>query len=194
VDVVVWICDPQKYADQLVHEGYLRQLAAHRSGLIVALNQTDKLLPAHLPKVGADLRQLLDDGGLGEAQLVATSATSNVPEAPTSKRGPIKPKPGPFSTERAVHGFPGVSTLRALLEPIVQSGRAGMESVDRDVTSVLGQLTALIGGPAAQPAAAPLVEALVARRIDAGISEYATEAGKPLPEAWRSAIKNAATL
>src|SRR5581483_3595592 len=111
-----------------------------------------------------------------------------------SKRGPIKPKPGPFSTERAVHGFPGVSTLRALLEPIVQSGRAGMESVDRDVTSVLGQLTALIGGPAAQPAAAPLVEALVARRIDAGISEYATEAGKPLPEAWRSAIKNAATL
>lgn len=191
VDVVVWICDPQKYADQLVHEGYLRQLAAHRSGLIVALNQTDKLLAAHLPKVGADLRQLLDDGGLKDVPLVATSATNKVPEPPASKRGPIKPKPGPFQTEKAVNGFPGVATLRALLEPIVQSGRAGMESVDRDVSAVLGQLSGLMGGPASQPPSGDLVEALVRRRIDPGIREYASKASKGLPEAWHGAIEAA---
>lgn len=192
VDVVVWICDPQKYADQLVHEGYLRQLAAHRSGLIVALNQTDKLLAAHLPKVGADLRQLLDDGGLKDVPLVATSATNNVPEAPTTKRGPIKPKPGPFQTERAANGFPGVATLRALLEPIVQSGRAGMESVDRDVSSVLQQLSNLVGAPASQPPSGELVESLVRHRIEAGIREYAAVAGKELPEPWREAVRTAA--
>jgi hypothetical protein len=193
VDVVVWICDPQKYADQLVHEGYLRQLAAHRSGLIVALNQTDKLLPAHLPKVGADLRQLLDEGGLKDVPLVATSATAKVPEMPATKRGPIKPKPGPFETERAVNGFPGVATLRAVLEPIVQSGRAGMESVDRDVTAVLGQLSTLVGGPASQPPSAELVDALVRRRVEVGIREYATAAAKSLPETWHAGVHAAAT-
>ncbi len=192
VDVVVWICDPQKYADQLVHEGYLRQLAAHRSGLIVALNQTDKLLAAHLPKVGADLRQLLDDGGLKDVPLVATSATNNVPEMAPTKRGPIKPKPGPFHTDKAVNGFPGVATLRALLEPIVQSGRAGMESVDRDVTAVLGQLVALVDGPATPPATGDLVDALVRRRIDEGIKAFATAAGNGLPGPWGEAIQRAA--
>jgi hypothetical protein len=192
VDVVVWICDPQKYADQLVHEGYLRQLAAHRSGLIVALNQTDKLLPAHLPKVGADLRQLLDEGGLKDVPLVATSATAKVPDMTTAKRGPAKPKPEPFHNDRAINGFPGVATLRALLEPVIQSGRAGMESVERDVSAVYGQLSTLVGGPASQPPSAELVESLARRRIDVGIREYATAARTGLPEVWHAGVQAAA--
>lgn len=193
VDVVVWICDPQKYADQLVHEGYLRQLAQHRSGLIVALNQTDKLLPAHLPKVGADLRQLLDEGGLSGVPLVATSATKKVPELPPAKRGPIKPKPSPFSTERSANGYIGVATLRALLEPIIVGGRAGSDTVDRDVAAVLKELSTLVGGPASQPVAGPLVEALVNKDIDSGVRNYALFAGKGLPDEWRAALVKAAT-
>jgi hypothetical protein len=193
VDVVVWICDPQKYADQLVHEGYLRQLAAHRSGLIVALNQTDKLLPAHLPKVGADLRQLLDEGGLKGVPLVATSATKTVPEMPPAKRGPVKPKPGPFSTEKSSNGYVGVATLRALLEPIIQGQHAGSDTVERDVTTALAQMSALVGGPATQPPAGPLIAALTRRDIDAGIRTYANAAATGLPEPWGKAILKVAS-
>ncbi len=193
VDVVVWICDPQKYADQLVHEGYLRHLAAHRSGLIVALNQTDKLLPAHLPKVGADLRQLLDEGGLKGVPLVATSATKTVPEMPATKRGPVKPKPGPFSTEKSTKGYVGVATLRALLEPIIQGQRAGSDTVDRDVTAVLQEMATLVGPPATQAAGAPLVQALMRKEIDAGIAAYAEAAGKGLPEPWQAAVLRSAS-
>ncbi|WP_117212408.1 hypothetical protein [Allorhizocola rhizosphaerae] len=192
VDVVVWICDPQKYADQLVHEGYLRQLAGQRSGLIVALNQTDKLLPAHLPKVGADLRQLLDEGGLANVPLVATSATDRVPELPATKRGPIKPKPGPFSTEKAANGHPGVATLRALLEPIIASGTAGADTVDRDVSATLNELSVLIGPPGAQPASGPLVDRFLKNEIDLGVREYASAAAAELPEAWQEAVLRAA--
>jgi hypothetical protein len=188
VDVVVWICDPQKYADQLVHEGYLRQLAGQRSGLIVALNQTDKLLPAHLPKVGGDLRQLLDEGGLANVPLVATSATKDVPELPATKRGPIKPKPSPFSQERSTRGYKGVATLRALIEPIIASGTAGFDSVDRDVTATLKDLAVLAGGPASQPPTGRLVESFSKNQIDQGVRDYAASAAQGLPEPWQEAV------
>lgn len=192
VDVVVWVCDPQKYADQLVHEAYLRQLAGQRSGLVVALNQTDKLLPAHLPKVGADLRQLLDEGGLADVPLVATSATADVPEQPPGKRGPIKPKPSPFSQVKAARGYKGVASLRALLEPIIASGTAGVDTVDRDVTATLKDLAVLAGGPASQPSAASLVEALARNQIDQGVRAYAASASQGLPEPWQDAVTGTA--
>lgn len=194
VDVVVWVCDPQKYADQLVHEGYLRQLAGQRSGLIVALNQTDKLLPAHLPTVGADLRQLLDEGGLADVPLVATSATGKVPDLPpAAKRGPIKPKPSPFSTVIAANGYAGVASLRALLEPIIVSGTAGVDTVDRDVSATLTEVAVLVGQPASQPASGPLVDRLLKNEIDVGVPEYAVAASSQLPTPWQEAVKRAAS-
>jgi GTP-binding protein EngB required for normal cell division len=189
VDVVVWICDPQKYADQLMDGGYLRQLASHRAGLVVALNQTDKLLPAHLPKVGADLRQLLDEAGLKKVPLVATSATGVVPEPPATKRSPVKPKPGPFSTEKSANGYPGVASLRARLEPLIVSGKASSETVGHDLAAALQDMSILVGGPAAPtPAAGPLVDALVRKDIDHGVRSYASSAAKGLPEAWQEAV------
>ncbi|MEV4416223.1 hypothetical protein [Catellatospora sp. NPDC049609] len=197
VDVVVWICDPQKYGDQLVHEGYLRQLAGQRDGLIVALNQTDRLQPAQLPKVGADLRQLLDEGGLSKVPLVPTSATGDVPALPPSKRGPIKPKPGPFVTERSTRGYPGVSALRALLEPVILRGTVAEEAVDRDLNATLADLAKLTGGPASPPSINPLVRGLAsagtdAARVEQSVQAYASSAAVGLPGPWASAVEQAA--
>lgn len=198
VDVVVWICDPQKYGDQLVHEGYLRQLASQRSGLIVALNQTDRLQPAHLPKVGADLRQILDEGGLAGVPLVATSATADVPAMPSVKRGPIKPKPGPFAPARADNGYPGVAGLRGLLEPIIASGTSALEAADRDLSSVAAELAKLVGAPATplsanSPTARTLVDALAQAgtsrdRIDQAVQAYAAAAAAGLDGPWPEAV------
>lgn len=43
VDMMVWIVDPQKYADAALHDGYLRPLARHAAVMVVVLNQADRL-------------------------------------------------------------------------------------------------------------------------------------------------------
>ncbi len=38
-DVLVWVLDPQKYADASVHDRYLRPYVQHAGVLLVVLNQ-----------------------------------------------------------------------------------------------------------------------------------------------------------
>ena len=74
VDLLVWVLDPQKYADAAVHERYLRPLAGHADVMVVVLNQADRL-PAHQVDAAlADLRRLLAADGLGPVPVLATSA------------------------------------------------------------------------------------------------------------------------
>jgi len=72
-DMVVWVLDPQKYADRAVHEGYLRPLAGHAGVLLVALHQTDRLTPDELAACRTDLARLLAGDGLAEVALLTTS-------------------------------------------------------------------------------------------------------------------------
>ncbi len=74
VDQFVWVVDPQKYADAAIHERYLRPLAEHRDVITVVLNQSDRLPPQQLAACLRDLRTLLDDDGLADVPLLATSA------------------------------------------------------------------------------------------------------------------------
>lgn len=74
VDVVVWVVDPQKYADAAWHDRYLRPLAAYGEAMAVVLNQTDLLAPEELAACRADLVDLLDQEGLGGVPVLAVSA------------------------------------------------------------------------------------------------------------------------
>ncbi|HYT09434.1 MAG TPA: GTPase [Mycobacteriales bacterium] len=76
VDLLVWVLDPQKYADAALHEHYLRPLAGHSGVMLVVLNQVDRLEPAARDACLADLRRLLDREGLGGVPVLATSATT----------------------------------------------------------------------------------------------------------------------
>ncbi|MEU4887145.1 MULTISPECIES: GTPase [Streptomyces] len=64
VDAVVWVVDPEKYADAVLHERYLRPLAGYDEVTFVALNQTDRLPGDAVHRVLHDLRRLLDEDGL----------------------------------------------------------------------------------------------------------------------------------
>jgi len=44
-DLMLWVLDPQKYADASVHRRYLTPLAGHSSVIAVVLNQSDLLTP-----------------------------------------------------------------------------------------------------------------------------------------------------
>lgn len=74
VDLLVWVLDPQKYADAVLHERYLRPLAGHDAVTVVVLNQVDTLTPDAAAQCAADVRRLLDSDGLVRATLLRTSA------------------------------------------------------------------------------------------------------------------------
>jgi len=72
-DLVVWVVDPQKYADAAIHEQYLRPLAGHGGVLLVALNQSDRLEAEQLEACRRDLGRLLVEDGLSDVAVVTTS-------------------------------------------------------------------------------------------------------------------------
>lgn len=64
VDAVIWVVDPEKYADAMLHERYLRPLAYHAEVTFVVLNQVDRLPGEAADLVLDDLRRLLDEDGI----------------------------------------------------------------------------------------------------------------------------------
>ncbi len=82
VDVFVWVTDPQKYADALLHEDYVQALSTHDAVTIVVLNQIDRLSPEAAAACREDLRRLLADDGMPGVQVLATSVATGqgIPE------------------------------------------------------------------------------------------------------------------
>ncbi|HWV79092.1 MAG TPA: GTPase [Isoptericola sp.] len=75
-DLLVWVVDPQKYADAALHERYLRPLAGRSEVVVVVLNQTDRLSDAETDAMLADLRRLVAVDGLDGARVLAVSAAT----------------------------------------------------------------------------------------------------------------------
>src|SRR4051812_221345 len=73
-DLMIWVLDPQKYADAAVHDRYLAPLATHRGVMLVMLNHVDVVPPGRLESMLADIRRLLDADGLTGVPVLPTSA------------------------------------------------------------------------------------------------------------------------
>jgi len=114
VDVLVWVLDPQKYADAAVHERYLRPLAGHAGVLVVVLNQVDRLDPPAVQACLADLRGLLDREGLAATPVLPTAARTGT----------------------------GLAELRTELASRVALRRAASDRLAADVRSAAGALAA----------------------------------------------------
>jgi GTP-binding protein EngB required for normal cell division len=76
VDLMVWVLDPQKYADALVHEQYLRRFSRHDDVTVVVLNQVDRLTVDEAQQCLAHLRRMVAEDGLSDAVVLATSTRS----------------------------------------------------------------------------------------------------------------------
>ncbi|AVM61521.1 MULTISPECIES: GTPase [unclassified Actinomyces] len=73
-DILVWVVDPQKYADAALHEGYLRGLGARQEDMLILVNQIDTLPATGVNTLLADVRELLDADGLRDVQVLPVSA------------------------------------------------------------------------------------------------------------------------
>ena len=119
VDVLVWVLDPQKYADAAIHDRYLRPLARHGEVMVIVLNQVDLLPGGALPDALADLRRLLTDDGLADVPLLPTSAATG----------------------------DGLERLRDVLTGAVAARRAALRRISADLDTVAADFATVVGGP-----------------------------------------------
>ncbi len=77
VDALVWVVDPEKYADAALHDGYLRPLASHADVMMVVFNKVDRLSESQMRQCMRDMRRLLDEDGLEASPIMRTSAVTD---------------------------------------------------------------------------------------------------------------------
>ena len=76
-DLLVWVTDPEKYADAAIHQ-YLRRLSHHGSAMVVVLNKSDQLTESEFRACRDDLIRLLDEDGVDGTPVLSTSAVDPV--------------------------------------------------------------------------------------------------------------------
>src|SRR5674476_277627 len=119
VDLMVWVVDPQKYADAAVHEQYLRGLAGHRDVLLVVLNQVDRLSADERRACHRDLQRLLAQDDLEGVPVLDVSARTGE----------------------------GVDRLAAALADAARRRVAAKARLGADVAGVAGRVLATCGPP-----------------------------------------------
>ena len=135
VDMIVWVVDPQKYADAALHTRYLAPLATHSEVMTVVLNQIDRLDKEQRKNCLRDLRRLLDSERLDKAKIMAISATTGE----------------------------GVEDMRVALARAVRAKKAQAARLPADLDSVAQQLLEATGaeaGQVSQDSVDRLIEAL----------------------------------
>nr|WP_101523912.1 YfjP family GTPase [Nocardioides houyundeii] len=73
-DMLIWVLDPQKYADAAIHDRYLAPLATHQDVMLVVLNQIDRVPQERRSAMVEDVRRLLVADGLTGVPVLAVSA------------------------------------------------------------------------------------------------------------------------
>ena len=134
VDVLVWVVDPQKYADAVIHRDFMVPLAASGAQALCVLNQADKLAPAEVPAVLASLTRLLQAEGT-EAHLLAA------PIAVSARTGE------------------GVDALRDLLAQVAAAKSLSLQRTDAQLHATASQLRTYAGGEGAVLAGAYALDA-----------------------------------
>ncbi|MGF1237070.1 GTPase [Streptomyces sp. 2-6] len=105
VDAVIWVVDPEKYADAVLHERYLRPLSGHAEVMFVVLNQVDRLPGEAADQVLDDLRRLLDEDGIALGEHGEPGATVLALSALTGDGVPeLREALGQFVSERGAAG------------------------------------------------------------------------------------------
>lgn len=74
VDVLVWVFDPQKYADDLIHSSYIENMKTRKNRMVAVLNQIDTLPESSVDLVAEDVHKLLVADGIGDIPVLKVSA------------------------------------------------------------------------------------------------------------------------
>jgi GTP-binding protein EngB required for normal cell division len=151
VDMLIWVVDPQKYADAAIHDRYLKPLAQHAEVMMIILNQVDKLSASQREQCISDLRRLLNSEGLGKVPVIAVSALTGE----------------------------GIEGLRELLAKQVAEKQAAARRLAADVSVAAAKLSAASGTTKVTPLARSSIDRLTRQvAIAAGVPVVTEAVGK----------------
>lgn len=139
VDLVVWVADPQKYADASWHDRYLRRLASHGAAMAVVLNQVDLLAAKAREEARRDLERLLGRDGLDGVPVLGASVRTGE----------------------------GLGEVRRLLAERVAAREAAAARLAADVDAAAAVLVPAVGAPGERRAARETRERLLDALADA---------------------------
>ncbi|MEU5082416.1 MULTISPECIES: GTPase [Streptomyces] len=156
VDAVIWVVDPEKYADAMLHERYLRPMAGHAEVMFIVLNQVDRLPGDAADQVLDDLRRLLDEDGIALGEHGEPGATVLALSALTGEGvGDLREALGQFVAERGAPARRVAADLDAAaagLRPVYATGRrVGLTEEARE--EFAARLADAVGATAAGEAA-----------------------------------------
>ncbi|CAM3609262.1 GTPase [Nocardiopsis gilva] len=109
-DLLIWVLDPQKYADAAVHHRYLREMSGYGAVTVAVLNQVDRVEHDELEELLTDLRRLLETESGVQPRVLTTSVLTGQ----------------------------GVRGLRELLIETVTERRALIDRLVADLDQVIG--------------------------------------------------------
>ncbi|GAB3256383.1 GTPase [Nocardioides dilutus] len=138
-DLLIWVLDPQKYADAAVHDRYLAPFASHAGVMVIVLNHIDTVPEDRRQAMLDDVRRLLVNDGLGEVPVFATSAR---------------------------HGD-GIAELRAEISRRVAEKRSTRQRLEADLRAVAARLHEESGSGNPRSLARQRVEAMEDALADA---------------------------
>jgi GTP-binding protein EngB required for normal cell division len=150
-DMLVWVLDPQKYADAAVHNRYLIPLASHAGVFTVVLNQIDLLPEDQVKDCANDLRRLLDAEGLADTPVLSVSARTGA----------------------------GIDELRELLIEAVSANRAAGDRISADIDSLAGGFDVYVGPQVAPDTALASLTAATGYELSAPVPADARSARPP---------------
>lgn len=151
VDMLIWVVDPQKYADAAIHDRYLKPLSQHADVMMIILNQVDKLTVKQREQCLTDLRRLLNSEGLGKVPVVAVSAVTGE----------------------------GIEALRETLAKQVAEKQAAARRLAADVSVAAAKLSTASGTTKVTPLARSSIDRLTTQvAIAAGVPVVTEAVGK----------------
>ena len=123
IDLLIWVVDPQKYADNVLHEDYLRALSARHEAMVVVVNQIDTIPDATHEQVRADVSRLLVEDGLADVKIELVSARTG----------------------------DGIDRLRTLLTEVIAGESVAARTARDEVAAVRRRLAGHVGAEDPQP-------------------------------------------
>lgn len=138
LDVVVWVIDPEKYHDRILHE-LVRSLNRHQGVFRFVVNQIDRLEPSDLRPLTADLQRTLRADGISTP--IIWTAAADPPIGPPSGIDEIREHLRVVSSvgvDRDRETVNGMAMGAALLVPHLESADFSRRWVD--TVSRLGDL------------------------------------------------------
>ncbi|MFH5822379.1 GTPase [Georgenia sp. AZ-5] len=157
VDVLVWVVDPQKYADNVLHERYLRALRGRQESMLVLVNQADTIPTGAVDQVREDVSVLLAADGLHRVEVLATSALEHT----------------------------GIDAVRDRLARAVARPSMVARTASAEMDAVRGRLAPAVAAaePALPPATEPAAELARAAGAEAVAASIRTAVARTAPAA-----------